>query len=102
MEEWNEFDLGWVHPEWPRFIILFEGLFNSVPSDYVRFSQSNLSRDRVGKHDSSRREAKENELIEIRFGQVLINKGYRIKKRIWNSSFHEELRKGDIILLERS
>lgn len=95
VEEWNEFDLGWVHPHWPKYIILFEGLFDSVPSQYT-LPSSPLA-ETIG--DDLREESKGD---EIAFGQVLIKKGYRIKKRIWNSFFHEKLRSGDVILLERT
>lgn len=68
-------DLGWTH-SWPSHIVLFDSLLS------VEWSDSEAVR---GKAES--------------VGELLRTRGYREEGRLWNSHFHEQRRRGDVVKL---
>lgn len=68
----EEYDLGWSHT-WPSHIVLFGNLLQVT-------------------RQSSK---------DLKVGDLLEKKGYKIRKRLWNTFKHEdERRDGDVVVME--
>lgn len=76
-KELDEHDLGWIHT-WPSHLVLFSNLLEKL--------QSHPSRS----HPEATRT----------ISQLLLEKGYVERTRLWNAFFHEDSRRaGDVVVL---